>query len=101
MVKNSPVKAGDLSVIPGSEDPLEKGGGNPLCDSCLESPIDRGAWWAAVHGVPKEAGRTEPACMPVSYLVMNQRSCSIMLKLHWLLEPFFFHIRGGGVAKGI
>ena len=72
MVKNLPVKAGDLSSIPGSEDPLEKGDGNPLWDSCLENPIDRGAWWATVHGFAKESDVTEPARMPVSYLVMNQ-----------------------------
>ena len=72
MVKNLPVKAGDLSPIPGSEDPLEKGDGNPLWDSCLENPIDRGAWWATVHGFAKESDMTEPARMPVSYLVMNQ-----------------------------
>ena len=28
-----------------------KGNGNPLQYSCLENPVDRGAWWAAVHGV--------------------------------------------------
>ena len=34
------------------EDPLEEGEhGNPLQYSCLESPVDRGAWWATVHGV--------------------------------------------------
>ena len=31
--------------------------GHPLQYSCLENPIDRGAWWAAVHGVPKSLTR--------------------------------------------
>ena len=31
-----------------------EGNGNPLQDSCLENPMDRGAWWATVHGVVKE-----------------------------------------------
>ena len=35
----------------GQEDPLEKEMAIPLQDSCLENPKDRGAWWAAVHGV--------------------------------------------------
>ena len=35
------------------EDPLEKEMVNPLQYSCLENPMDRGAWWAAVHGVTK------------------------------------------------
>ena len=30
-----------------------EGNGNPLQYSCLENPMDGGAWWAAVHGVPK------------------------------------------------
>ena len=30
-----------------------EGNGNPLQCSCLENPMDRGAWWAAVHGVAK------------------------------------------------
>ena len=30
-----------------------EGNGTPLHHSCLENPMDRGAWWAAVHGVPK------------------------------------------------
>ena len=37
----------------GQEDPLEKGNGNPLQYSCLENPMDRGAWQATVNGVPK------------------------------------------------
>ena len=36
------------------EDPLG-GNDNPLQYSCLEKPMDRGAWWATVHGVPKES----------------------------------------------
>ena len=44
---------GDLGWIPGWEDPLEEGMGNPLQYSYLENPMDRGAWWAIVHGVTK------------------------------------------------
>ena len=35
----------------GQEDPLEEGHGNPLQSSCLENPMDRGAWRATVHRV--------------------------------------------------
>ena len=35
------------------EIPLGKGNGNPLQYSCLENPMDRGAWWATAHGVTK------------------------------------------------
>ena len=37
----------------GQEDPLGGGHGNPLQYSCLENPMDRGAWQATVHGVTK------------------------------------------------
>ena len=37
----------------GQEDPLENGNGNPLQDSCLGNPMDKGAWLATVHGVVK------------------------------------------------
>ena len=37
----------------GQEDPLKKDMGNPLQYSCLENSIDRGSWWATVHGVTK------------------------------------------------
>ena len=45
--------AGDLGLIPGSGRSLGGGCDNPLQYSCLENPMDRGAWWATVHGVAK------------------------------------------------
>ena len=42
---------GDLGSIPGWGRPSGEGNGNPPQHSCLENPRDRGAWWAAVHGV--------------------------------------------------
>ena len=45
--------AGDKGSIPGSGRSPGGGHGNPLQDSCQESPIDRGAWWATVCGVAK------------------------------------------------
>ena len=54
MVKNPPVSAGDArdaGSIPGSGRSPGEGNGNPLQYSCLENSMDRGAWWAIVHGV--------------------------------------------------
>ena len=56
MVKNLPTSAGDVrdvSSIPWSGRSLGDGSGNPLQYSCLESPMDRGAWRATVRGVAK------------------------------------------------
>ena len=51
VVKNLPAKAGDTGSIPGSGRSPGGGHGNPLQYSSLENPMDRGAWWATVHGV--------------------------------------------------
>ena len=58
VVKNSPANAEevrDLGSIPGLGRSPGGGHGNPLQYSCLENPIDRGAWWATVHGDHKES----------------------------------------------
>ena len=51
--KASVYNARDLSSSPGLERSPGEGNGNPLQYYCLENPMDRGAWWAAVHGVAK------------------------------------------------
>ena len=56
MVKNQPADAGDVrgaGSIPGSGRSPRGGHGNTLQYSCLENPMDRGAWWTTVHGVTK------------------------------------------------
>ena len=51
--KESACNVGHLGLIPGWGRSLGRGNGNPLQYSCLENPMDRGAWWATIHGVPK------------------------------------------------
>ena len=56
VVKKLPANAGDIRdavSIPGSGRSPGEGNSDPLQDSCLENPIDRGACQATVHGVPK------------------------------------------------
>ena len=56
VVKRMPANArdtGDMGLIPGSGRSTGEGNGNPLQYSCLENPMDIGAWWATVHGVAK------------------------------------------------
>ena len=51
MVKNSPVNARDTGSVPGlGRSPRERNG-NPFQYSCLHNPMDRGSWWATLHGV--------------------------------------------------
>ena len=56
MIKNLPAREGDvedavdMGSIPGSGRSHGAGNGNALQYSCLENSIDRGAWWATVHG---------------------------------------------------
>ena len=52
-VKVSACNVGDLGLILGSGRSPGEGNGNPLQYSCLENPMDRGAWWATVHRVTK------------------------------------------------
>ena len=55
--KVSVCSAGDQGLIPGLGRSPGEGNGNPLQYSCLENPMDGGAWWAAVHGVAKSRTR--------------------------------------------
>ena len=52
-LKASACNAGDLGSIPGSGRSPGGGNGNPLQFSCLENPMDGGAWWAIVHGLQR------------------------------------------------
>ena len=57
--------SGDSGSIPGSGRSPGGGHGNPLQYSCLENPMDRGAWWAIVHRVTKSQTRLNRLSMPV------------------------------------
>ena len=56
-VKASACNAGDSGSIPGSGRSPGEGNGTPLQYSCLENPMDVGAWWATVHRVAKSRTR--------------------------------------------
>ena len=62
MVKNPPANAGDTRDVgsnPASERSRREENGNPLQYSCLENPMDRGAWWATVYWGPRESDVTQ------------------------------------------
>ena len=54
MVKNSPISAEDIGLIPGSQRSPGEGNGNPFQYFCLENPMDRGAWQTLVHRFTRE-----------------------------------------------
>ena len=74
VVKKPPANAGDTrdtGLIPGSGRSLSEGKGNPLQYSCLENPMDRGAWQAPVHGVTKSR-------IQLKQLSMNQQDITAL-----------------------
>ena len=57
--------SGDAGSIPESERFPGEENGNPLQYSCLENPMDRGAWWTKVHGVTKSQTRMKQLSMHI------------------------------------
>ena len=72
--------AGNLGSIPESERSPGEGNGNPLQYSCLENPMDGGAWEAAVHGVAK----SRPPGSPIPGILQART-------LEWLPFPSAMH----------
>ena len=70
-VKASASSVGDLGSIPGLGRSPREGNGNPLQYSCLENPMDAGAWWVTVHGVTK--GWTRLSDFTSLHLPQNMR----------------------------
>ena len=70
--KASACIAGDLGSIPGLGRSPGEGNGNSLQCSCLENPMDRGAWWATVHSVAKSQTRLEQVSTHVRQLLNGQ-----------------------------
>ena len=88
-VKASTCNAGDLGSIPGSGRSPGEGNGNPLQYSCLENPMDGGAWWATVH---KESDRTEPLhfhFQAIHTCYLSSFSFSVYTKHELILSPTY------------
>ena len=82
--------------------------GNPLQYSCLENPMDRGAWWATIHGVTKSRTWLRDFCVcvcvcvawnvPLVSLIFLKRSLVFpilwfsLISLHWLLRKSFLSL---------
>ena len=68
-VKASACNAGDLGLIPGLGRSPGEGNGDPLQCSCLENPMDGGAWWATDHGVAKSRTRLSDFTHSLTHVV--------------------------------
>ena len=84
MVKNLPANAGDMGLIPELGQSSGEGHGNPLQYSCLENPMDRGAWWATVRGGCKELDTTERLTISIFIYtyIMNHFAAHLKLTHH-------------------
>ena len=87
--KASACSAGDPGSIPGLGRSPGEGNGNPLQYSCLENPVDRGAWRATVHRVAKTQTRLHfhfhpPSCQASAFHLLS------LLRCQWL--PFCFFL---------
>ena len=71
MVKKSTCNAGDLGLIPGLGKFPGGGNGNPPQYSCLETPVDRGAWKATVYGVLRSQDTTKWLTLLLSFLFVT------------------------------
>ena len=60
-----------------------EGNGTPLQDSCLENPMDRGAWWAAVHGVSKSWTRLSDFTFPFHFQALEEEMATHSSVLAW------------------
>ena len=70
---------------------LGEGNGTPLQYSCLENPMDGGAWWAAVHGVAKSWTRLSGFTFTFHFHALEKamvpHSSALAWKIPWMEEP--------------
>ena len=69
VVKTPPANVGDMGSIPGSGRSPGEGNGNPLQDSYLGNPMDKGVWQATVHGVTRVKTQLNTNFHLASYLL--------------------------------
>ena len=60
-----------------------EGNGNPLQYSCLKNPMDRGAWWAAVHGVTKSLTRLSDFTLTFHFYALEKEMATHSSVLAW------------------
>ena len=96
--KTSAYNAEDLGSIPGLGRSPGEGNGNPLQYSCLENPMDGGAWWAAVHGVTESWTQLSDFTFTFHFHALEKEMATHSSVLAWRIprmgEP-------GGLPSGV
>ena len=91
MVKTLSANAGDTGSIPGLGRSPGGGNGNPIQYSCLGNPMDRGAWRATVHGVPKSWTRLSNFTFTFHFHALEKEmathSSILAWEIPWTEEP--------------
>ena len=83
-----------FSTIGLSRGPIGEGNGNPLQYSCLENPMDGGAWWAAVHGVAKSRTQLSDFTFTFHFPALEEEMATHSSVLAW-------RIPGTGESGGL
>ena len=94
VVKNPPANSGDVCSIPGSGRSPGEGTGYPLQYSCLENPMDGGAWWAIVLGITNSWKWLNDSTTQICFLLLPQEiptsvfasSSTDLLPHHWVVH---------------
>ena len=73
---------------------LGEGNGTPLQYSCLENPMDGGAWWVAVHGVAKSRTRLSDFTFPALEKAMATHSSVLAWRIPGMAEPWWAAVYG-------
>ena len=96
--KESACNAGDPDLIPVLGRSPGEGNGSPLQYSCLENPMDRGAWWATVHGVTNMTERLAHTLTrkkdPSSPVSVSITPCSQSLSTSGFISNTYVSLRG-------
>ena len=82
-VKVSAWNAGEQSLIPGLGRSPGEGNGNPLQYSCLENAMERGAWYAIVHGVAKSRTRLSDITFTFHFHALEKAMATHSRVLAW------------------
>ena len=86
MVKNLPASAGDAGSVSRLGRSPGEGDGKPRQSSCLENPMDRGAWRAAVRRVGRDLATKQLFCNVFFYPLVTHSSI-LAWKIPWMEEP--------------